>query len=319
MPKVSVIIPVYGVEKYIEQCARSLFSQTLDDIEYLFIDDCTPDCSIDILKKVLEEYPNRKEQVIIHRMEQNSGQARVREWGMKNVIGEYVIHCDSDDWMESNAFEIMYKTACQNDSDIVYGDFNIINKNKTVRKGEVTNNDAIGDYLSGIIRGKYSANLWNKIIKRELYENNSDFIFPRNSMGEDFVLTTQLAILAKRVNAVNSIVYNYVVNNNSISYSSDKKIIKMRVLQEMANTILFRQILHDNNLYNKYINEITVRMVNCSMMVLPLIREHQYYKIWKSYFKGIASYSIIINKYIPLKDKIIYCLCKTRLYSILKK
>ena len=81
MPKVSVIIPVYGVEKYIERCARSLFEQTLDDIEYLFIDDCTPDKSVDILKHVLEEYPQRKSQVVIHRMEKNSGQAAVRKWG----------------------------------------------------------------------------------------------------------------------------------------------------------------------------------------------------------------------------------------------
>ena len=85
MPKVSVIIPVYGVEKYIERCARSLFEQTLDDIEYLFIDDCTPDRSIEVLKSILEEYPNRKEQVIIHRMEQNSGQAAVRKWGSRFV------------------------------------------------------------------------------------------------------------------------------------------------------------------------------------------------------------------------------------------
>ena len=107
MPKVSVIIPVYGVEKYIERCARSLFEQTLDDIEYLFIDDCTPDRSVEILKQVLDEYPHRKNQVIIHRMEKNSGQAAVRKWGMLNVAGEYVIHCDSDDWVDIYMYEAM--------------------------------------------------------------------------------------------------------------------------------------------------------------------------------------------------------------------
>lgn len=83
MPKVSIIVPVYGVEKYIERCCRSLFEQTLDDIEYLFIDDCSPDRSIEILKKVLDEYPHRKNQVHIHRMGKNSGQAAVRKWGMR--------------------------------------------------------------------------------------------------------------------------------------------------------------------------------------------------------------------------------------------
>ena len=119
MPKVSIIVPVYGVEKYIERCARSLFEQTLDDIEYLFIDDCTPDKSVEILKRVLEEYPHRKSQVVIHRMEQNSGQAKVREWGMRNATGEYLIHCDSDDWVDMDMYRIMYEEAKRTDADIV--------------------------------------------------------------------------------------------------------------------------------------------------------------------------------------------------------
>ena len=93
MPKVSVIIPVYGVEKYIERCARSLFGQTLDDIEYLFIDDCSPDKSVEILEHILLEYPQRRDKVIIHRMEHNSGQAKVREWGMRmrRVIMSFIV------------------------------------------------------------------------------------------------------------------------------------------------------------------------------------------------------------------------------------
>ena len=97
MPKVSVIIPVYNVEKYIERCANSLFSQTLDDIEYLFVNDCSQDKSIEVLNKVLEKYSNRKKHVIIKNMEHNYGQATVRRWGMLHATGDFVIHCDSDD------------------------------------------------------------------------------------------------------------------------------------------------------------------------------------------------------------------------------
>ena len=68
MPQISVIIPIYGVEKYIERCARSLFDQTFQDIEYIFIDDCSPDNSVLILNQVLKEYPNRVNQTIIHRI-----------------------------------------------------------------------------------------------------------------------------------------------------------------------------------------------------------------------------------------------------------
>lgn len=123
MPKVSVIIPIYGVQKYIERCVRSLFEQTLDDIEYLFIDDCSPDGSVRIIMRILDEYPNRKEQVIIHRMEQNSGQAKVREWGMKNATGDYVIHCDSDDWTDLMMYESMYQKALEEDADVVVCDY----------------------------------------------------------------------------------------------------------------------------------------------------------------------------------------------------
>ena len=81
MPKVSVIIPVYGVEKYISRCARSLFEQTLDDIEYIFVDDCTKDNSIGVLQEVLEQYPQRREQTRIVKLLVNSGQAgRSKVW-----------------------------------------------------------------------------------------------------------------------------------------------------------------------------------------------------------------------------------------------
>ena len=78
MPKVSVSVPIYNVEKYIEKCVRSLFEQTLDDIEYIFVNDCTPDKSMDILRRVLVEYPQRQEQVKVIDHKVNKGSATVR-------------------------------------------------------------------------------------------------------------------------------------------------------------------------------------------------------------------------------------------------
>ena len=119
MPKVSVIIPVYNVEKYIERCSENLFSQTLDDIEFIFIDDCTPDRSIEILKSVLERFPNRKETVKILKMPKNSRQAAVRKYGMELATGDYIIHCDSDDWVDVDLYEKMYTEAVRSDADVV--------------------------------------------------------------------------------------------------------------------------------------------------------------------------------------------------------
>ncbi|MBR3831200.1 MAG: glycosyltransferase family 2 protein [Muribaculaceae bacterium] len=122
MPKVSVIVPIYNVEKYIERCIRSLFEQTLDDIEYIFVNDCTLDNSMIILEKVLEEYPHRIKQVKIINHEQNQGQAGARTSGMKAMTGEYMIHCDPDDWIELDMYEQMYNFAVSNNSDIVVCD-----------------------------------------------------------------------------------------------------------------------------------------------------------------------------------------------------
>ena len=96
-PKVTVCVPIYNTAKYIGQCARSLFSQTLEEMEYLFINDCTLDDSIEILENVLEEFPQRKQQVRIINNKYNQGHFKVFKTLFSNASGEYVISCDSDD------------------------------------------------------------------------------------------------------------------------------------------------------------------------------------------------------------------------------
>lgn len=190
MSKVSVIIPVYGVEKYIERCARSLFEQTLGDIEYLFIDDCTPDKSIEILKKVLEEYPQRKSQVIIHHMDKNSGQAAVRKWGMQNATGDFVIHCDSDDWVDTDMYRAMYEKAIEENTDVVVCDYIITDGNNVIIKKKGCQSTEIQLFLSDILFQKSSWSLCNKMFARTTYDRG--IIYPKHNMGEDMALTCQL-------------------------------------------------------------------------------------------------------------------------------
>lgn len=105
MSKVSVIVPIYGVEKYIERCARSLFEQTLDDIEYIFVDDCSPDKSIEILNAVIADYPQKIPYIKIIQHKKNKGLPLARRSGWKAATGEYIANCDSDDWVDSALFE----------------------------------------------------------------------------------------------------------------------------------------------------------------------------------------------------------------------
>lgn len=123
VPKISVIVAVYGVENYIEKCVRSLFEQTLDAVEYIFVNDDTPDNSIVILKSVLDEYSERKNNTHIINFETNTGVANARTVGMKLATGKYMIHCDLDDYLEDDALEVLYKEAVKTDADIVTCDY----------------------------------------------------------------------------------------------------------------------------------------------------------------------------------------------------
>ena len=100
MPKVSVIIPIYKVEAFIVRCVNSLMRQTLSDIEYIFVNDATPDNSMALLQLIVNSYPERKEQVRIVEHEYNQGLPAARNSGLAVATGKYIFHCDSDDYME---------------------------------------------------------------------------------------------------------------------------------------------------------------------------------------------------------------------------
>ena len=99
MHKVSILVPIYGVERFIERCARSLFEQTYPNIEYVFVNDCTADRSVEILKELVEDYPGRKDAVKIISHEKNRGLAAARNTALENATGVFICHVDSDDWV----------------------------------------------------------------------------------------------------------------------------------------------------------------------------------------------------------------------------
>ena len=118
-PKVSVILTIYNREKYIEKCIRSLLEQTLDNVELVVVDDASTDASLSILNNVLEEYPDRKPLVNLICLKKNAGRAVARQTGINHITGEYVIHVDSDDWIDSDMLELLYSKAKGTDADIV--------------------------------------------------------------------------------------------------------------------------------------------------------------------------------------------------------
>lgn len=215
-PKISVIIPVYNVERYIENCARSLFEQTLDDIEFVFINDCTPDKSFDILTNVLNDYPNRRNQVKIIHNKENKGIAATRNIGLRNSTGKYIIHCDSDDWVDHDLYEKLYLNAEANKADIVLCD-TIKEKNSNTDKIIDFYSDSNIECIRAILTAKLTPYLCTKLISKELYDNNK-IDFPDGvNIREDFYALVKLFYYSKKISRISDSYYHYRIHGHSIS------------------------------------------------------------------------------------------------------
>ena len=250
MPKVSVIIPVYNTEKYIEKSARSLFGQTLEDIEFIFINDCTPDKSIDVLLSVLEEYPNRKSQVKIINNEVNKGQGEGRRIGVQAATGDYIIHCDSDDWIEPEMYEKLYSKAVEGNHDITICRIDLIDEAGGIIHSNADNLTSTDDFLGALLSIDIHHYLANKLVRRSLYEGVH---YPVYNVCEDLALIIQLATNCRSYAVVDEKLYHYLIHAASTSHqeNSEKKIEMMK-----ANVELAIDSLREKNLYDKYIGGI---------------------------------------------------------------
>jgi len=223
MPKVSVIIPVYKVERYIERCACSLFEQSLEDMEFIFVDDCSPDNSMSIIKSVAENYPNRKNQIKYLYHEKNCGLTLTRNTGLSFATGVYIAHCDSDDWVDVSMYEKLYNCAIKENADVCFCNFQFALKDglelylcSSVYPDKVK---TINSYI-----GTSWTVLWNMIAKRSLY-TEYNLKSPENiSYCEDFYLSVRLFYYADKISKVDEALYFYnQVNVNSIMHGLNKK------------------------------------------------------------------------------------------------
>lgn len=221
MPKVSVIIPIYKVEDYIERCLHSLFLQTLDDIEYIFVNDASPDSSFIILKDILNLYPNRLSQVKIINHKQNLGVAAARSSGIKSATGEYIIHCDPDDFVEIDIYEKLYSKALETDADIITCDhYRISESNKIIQNIYYLSNpqDCLANWYNKKRGGNYSM-LWDKLIRRKIIEENNIYPYENINYGEDFGCVVRFFYYSKSIASVHLPLYHYCKREDSYTLS----------------------------------------------------------------------------------------------------
>lgn len=239
---VSVIVPIFKVEQFIERCVRSLMEQTLREVEYIFVDDASPDGSMEVLHKTLADYPERAKQVRILKHEQNKGLPAARNTGLAVAEGEYIFHCDSDDYVEREMLEEMYAKAKEQDADYLWSDF-WLSFEQNERYMQVRSYDTPREALQGVLEGVMKYNVWNKLVRRSLY-TESGIEFPAgHSMGEDMTMIRLLAC-AKRVAYIPKAYYHYVrLNMSALTQTfSERHLIDIR--HNVDQTVAFlRKVL----------------------------------------------------------------------------
>lgn len=214
--KVSVIVPIYKVEKFIARCASNLFRQTLDAVQFIFVDDCSPDGSMAILQDIINTYPHLQDAIIVCTHSENRGLPSARNTGLKKATAEFVLHCDSDDWLECDALELLYKKALAEHADIVWCDWYLSFQNnerymsqqiegKTVIIGE--------EVIKLMLGGRLKYNVWNKLVRRTLYIDHHIHFPDGYGMGEDMTMI-KLFAFTERVTYLPKALYHYVQLNN---------------------------------------------------------------------------------------------------------
>lgn len=310
MKIITIIIPIYGVEKYIERCATSLFEQTLNNIEYIFVDDATPDKSIEILTNVLERYPQRKPQVTIIRHARNQGLPAARNTGLAAAIGEYVFHCDSDDYLEKDALERMLIIAENTDSDIVWCDYYLsFSSNERIMTQPYYSNSQ--EAIKGMLSGCMKYNVWNKLAKRRLYMDNSISFPAGHSMGEDMTMI-KLFAHAKKVAYINAPLYHYIrLNTDAMTQSySERKIADIEFNVTQTLDYLLKNCKFD----------LTQELAFFKLSTkLPLLISDKMcnYRIWNELYPETNKY-ILKNKKQSVRIRVLQWFASKKVYSFVK-
>lgn len=241
-PKVSILVPVYKVSDYIERCAESLFNQTFEEIEFVFVDDASPDDSIEKLEQLMEKFPNRKDNVTIIHHSANQGLAAARNTALDAATGDYISVVDSDDYIDPDMIETLYNKAIDENADIVVSDMIMEYPDKTVILEDYLS-DNENEHFSDIIRNEQSHSfLCDKLVRRESYLCPDCRVPQGLNYYEDRHVMSRLFYFAKKIVKVNRAFYHYV------HYNSDA-ITKNKGRMHFENVVIFW------NLFDEFLRE----------------------------------------------------------------
>ena len=270
MPKVSVIVPIYNVEKYLEKCLDSLVNQTLEDIEIILVNDGSTDNSGQIAK----EYASKYKEKIVYLEKQNGGLSDARNYGLEYAKGDYISFVDSDDYISKNLYSELARYMEEDYDMVKFGILTVNLKNNKITQNEAKQLESkTGEEAFDILykTDKMTEVAWGYLYKASFWKENN-FKFTKDMYHEDFGLTPLVILKAKKVASTNILGYYYVQSDKSITRNSDeKKKLKMsydllkfydNMIKEIENYDISKKAKENIKIY--YTNCILLEIKNIS-------------------------------------------------------
>lgn len=301
MPKISVIVPVYNCEKYIDKCARSLFEQTLDDIEYIFVNDCSPDNSMLILENIIKEYPYRTNSIKILNHTINTGQSGARRDGMAIATGDYIIHCDSDDWVDLTMYEEMYNIAISKGVDAVCCDMVLEYGNSSEHlqyNSEYDDHQLMYDCIVPI--SVVYMSMCNRLVSRKIFEQYDIKPFGDINMWDDVGLVVRIRFYIKSSFVINKAYYHY--NKLNIASTTNRPIQERIVEQTLCVSFIEKFFIKENSAYKfrYFISYLKYKSKEELFLCNP--------KLWLSTFPESKKHIFKIRRHLGVRTFIKYIL-----------
>ena len=305
VPEVSVISPFHRVAPFMERFAESLLGQTLQDVEFIFVDDASPDESRAILEKVIARHPERNVRIITH--EVNKGLPAARNTGMDAASGTFIYHADSDDWLERDLLEKMHAAAVAGNADFVYCDFWMQFEKSARYMVNPTYTSPERMVKEGFLAGLMKYNVWNKLVRRDLYEG---IRFPDgHGMGEDMTMILVAARAARTVHVPEAL-YHYVkLNTNAFSntfserHLTDIRFNTARTLEGLAGWDVPEK--------ERYLNFFKLNI----KLPFLLSGDRSQYRLWKEWFPEADAY-VLDNKFLPFRTRLVQWFAARGLFSL---
>lgn len=303
--KVSIIIPAYNADKYIERCLNSVKSQIFKGFDVLIVDDNSSDSTSEIVNRWSAKNEDVACRYIKH--DKNQGVASARNTGLEYATGEYVYFLDADDYIDSMLLEDMVKCAQNEDLDIVgcewYVSFN--ENERHIKQKDVSNGmELFKSFANGVSRW----NLWLFLVKRELYTQHNIKFIPQVNMGEDLMVMGKLALLSQHVRIIHKPYYHYVQTNSEALTKKWTEETRAQVSQNVRELERFIQSRGSQDLI-KY-----VQFLKLNIKLPYLISDSKSdYRIWKEWFPEVDAY-IGELKELSLRTKLLMVAARNNMF-----